>query len=140
MDGVSDSHIYSGTECEARSITYASNVSCDSKDGVRAGIEAKRNLVTSRQRRVIMRALVPTPAKPGRYQLPSDRRANKFDSGFPSVDDFSPQCFSHGEKSTAHSVLRKYFLSIRILLSVYPTLQAVPLLSFSFFGTLFSFR
>ena len=32
---------------------YASNVSCDSKDGVRAGIEAKRNLVTSRQRRVI---------------------------------------------------------------------------------------
>ena len=27
---------------------YASNVSCDSKDGVRAGIEAKRNLVTSR--------------------------------------------------------------------------------------------
>ena len=27
---------------------YASNVSCDSKDGVRAGLEAKRNLVTSR--------------------------------------------------------------------------------------------
>ena len=41
-----------------------------------ASIEAKRNLVT-------------TPAKPGSYQLPSDRRANKFDRGFPSVDDFS---------------------------------------------------
>ena len=79
------------SECRARTgfptPAYASNVSCDSKDGVRAGIEAKRNLVTNRQRRVIMRALVPTPAKPGRYQLPSDRRANKFDRGFPSVDD-----------------------------------------------------
>ena len=32
---------------------YASNASCDSKDEVRTGIEAKRNLVTSRQRRVI---------------------------------------------------------------------------------------
>ena len=44
------------SECRARTgfptPAYASNVSCDSKDGVRAGIEAKRNLVTSRQRRV----------------------------------------------------------------------------------------
>ena len=35
--------------------------------------------------------LVPNPARPVRYharvQLPSDRQANKFDRGFPSVDD-----------------------------------------------------
>ena len=41
----------SGKMCETYSCDC--NVSCDSKDGVRAGIEAKRNLVTSRQRRVI---------------------------------------------------------------------------------------
>lgn len=52
---------------------YVSNVSCDSKDGVRAGIEAKRNLVTSRQRRVI-------------NYLQTDGQTG-LTAGFPSVDD-----------------------------------------------------
>ena len=39
------------------------------------------------ERRVIIRALVPTPAKPGRYRLPSGRQASKFDRGFPPVDN-----------------------------------------------------
>lgn len=34
-----------------------------------------------------MRALVPTPAKPGRYRLPPGRQASKFDRGFPPVDN-----------------------------------------------------
>ena len=76
VDGVSDS-------------PYTSNVSCYSKDRVRAVIEAKRvhctqpygfacqplrGLVTSRKRRVIIFILVTTPAKPGSYQLLYDRR------------------------------------------------------------------
>ena len=67
---------------------YVSNVSCDSKDGVRAGIEAKRVHCTQPHGFACQRQkpLGNEPATTS-YQLPSDRRANKFDRGFPSVDE-----------------------------------------------------
>ena len=67
---------------------YASNVSCDSKDGVRAGIEAKRVHCTQPHGFACQRQK-PLGNEPvtTSYQLPSDRRANKFDRGCPSVDE-----------------------------------------------------
>ncbi len=56
--------------------THVSNVSCYSKDRVRAVIEAKRVHCTQPYGFACqpLRGLVTTPAKPGSYQLPSDRR------------------------------------------------------------------
>ena len=67
---------------------YASNVSCDSKDGVRAGIEAKRVHCTQPHGFACQRQK-PLGNKPvtASYQLPSDRLENKFDRGCPSVDE-----------------------------------------------------
>ena len=73
--------------------THASNVSCDSKDEVRAGIGAKRNLVTS-------------PALLASYQLLEHRRATDC-----SGSDCLQQPFPDGKSDLPYTSQRHIFQS-----------------------------